>query len=148
MQTFIPEGSDFAKTAALLDFKRLNKQGVEIYQIMRINAGLTIGFKNHPACLMWKGHESTLYKYAEAIYTEIGLRGFKTNTMFKIQDVYRAYFTTTKTPEWLDDIRVIITHRGNLFRKFPEHYPQYANYKDYLNYVCCERCNYFWPTHT
>lgn len=148
MQTFMSEGSDFAKTAYYLDDKRLNKQGVEAYQIFRINAGFTKGFRNHPACLMWKDHESTLFLYSQAIYQEINRRGFNTNTMSKITGVYEECFTKTDQPPWQDDIRVIITHRGNLFRKFPEHYPQYADYTDYLNYVCCDHCNYFWPTHT
>lgn len=147
MQTFMPEGRDFAKTAYYLDDKRLNKQGVEAYQIFRINAGVVNGFKNHPACLMWRGYESTLLKYATEIYKEIDRRGFNTNTMFKITDTYQEHFNETPEPYWFNDIKLILTHRGNLFKKFPEHYEKYSRFKNYKRYTCCVNCNYYWPTH-
>jgi hypothetical protein len=147
MQTFMPEGSDFGKTARNLDYKRLNKQGVEAYQIFRINAGLTNGFKNHPACLMWKGHESTLLEYSKEIYKEVERRHYSNATLDKIYNIYNEYYSATAEPDWLDDIRVVITHRGNLFRKMPDFYPEYSGFTDYRRYACCNVCNYYWPTH-
>ena len=52
MQTFLPYRS-FSFSAGILDSRRLNKQIVEAYQIITGR----VPNKNHPACLMWKGHE-------------------------------------------------------------------------------------------
>ena len=56
MQTFLPY-NDFKKTAACLDNRRLGKQRVEAYQILRIISGKRTsgGWLRHPAVLMWKG---------------------------------------------------------------------------------------------
>jgi hypothetical protein len=148
MQTFMPGGIDFDESAKVLDVKRLNKQGLESYQILRVNAGLTKGWRNHPACLMWKGHESSLLDYTKAIYREISNRGYKTDLLEKIEDVYDTHFTKTSAPQWLNNDSVKITHRGRLFIKFPEHYPQYQYESEiYTEHVCCDRCSYYWPTH-
>lgn len=43
---------------------------------------------------------------------------------------------------------VTITHRGRLYEKAPDLYPQYEpEFNVYRKYVCCERCTYHWPTH-
>ena len=148
MQTFMPGGLDFDESAQALDVKRLNKQGLESYQIFRVNAGLTKGWKNHPACLMWKGHESTLLEYTEAIYREIAKRGYKTDLLEKIHDVYHSHFKQSPAPIWLGENRLKVTHRGRLHIKSPEQYPQYQpESENYTDYVCCDRCSYYWPTH-
>ena len=76
MQTFLPY-SDYDQVAQVLDNKRLNKQILESYQILKVLSGQspTGGWRNHPAVLMWKGHESELYKYAHRMMNEASLRG-------------------------------------------------------------------------
>lgn len=148
MQTFMPHGADFEATAAMLDQKRLNKQGVECYQIMRTLAGMTKGWKNHPAVLMWKGYESSLLQYTEAIYNEIDNRGYKADTFNLVVDVFNENFTLTEEPQWIHSDRLKITHRGRLWFKDPEHYWQYMpEAACYEKYVCCSHCLYFWPSH-
>src|SRR3954467_7485357 len=62
MQSFLPY-ADFARTAAVLDPRRLGKQRVEAIQILR---GLTVanyGWRHHPAVKMWAGYEEALARY-------------------------------------------------------------------------------------
>ena len=77
MQTFLPY-PDFTASAQSLDSKRLGKQRVEAIQIMRTLLGIsTRGWRNHPAVLMWEGHEAALWRYTDAICTEWVERGYR-----------------------------------------------------------------------
>lgn len=149
MQTFLPH-EDFAQSASVLDSKRLNKQLLEGRQIYGILASgkLTGAWVNHPAVKMWRGCNDYLFGYLEQIKIECVKRGIKTDTNWTVivatrqNDVSRYHYSE---PAWLGDDRVHESHRNNLFIKDPEHYSQY---KDAHRTVCCDRCNYFWPTHT
>jgi hypothetical protein len=57
MQTFLPYYS-FEESAKCLDYRRLGKQRVEVYQIINILEGKnkTNGWVNHPAVKMWIGY--------------------------------------------------------------------------------------------
>jgi len=57
MQTFMPYGSQYDQTAKCLDVKRLGKQRVETYQILKALLGESKGWRNHPATRMWEGYE-------------------------------------------------------------------------------------------
>lgn len=118
MQTFLPL-PDFAETARVLDNKRLGKQRVEAYQITRVLAGLTRGWRNHPAVLMWQDYEPALFEYGRVICREWIERGFNDNLYDK--------FPTAKiiVPSWLGDMRLHLSHQSNLIRKLPEHYRQH-----------------------
>jgi hypothetical protein len=48
MQTFLPYSS-FEESARILDYRRLGKQRVEAWQILRSLDGITKGWSNHPA---------------------------------------------------------------------------------------------------
>ena len=152
MQTFLPHGPDFTATAKCLDYRRLVKQAVEGYQILRALAGLTNGWTNHPATKMWRGHEGWLVVYLDAILDEMDHRGYSTATRAKIHDLADQAFPCwedDKMPPWLIDDRVAITHRGRLFEKSPSLYTSFfLDASTYKQYTCCERCNYYWPTHT
>jgi Pyrimidine dimer DNA glycosylase len=147
MQTFVPYGSSFRSNAKVLDDKRLRKQGVECYQILRANRGLTKGWVNHPATRMWAGHEQSLVSYTREIYREIIKRGFNGQLWGTIEDEFYDDSIREVTPYWLGDTRVQITHRGRLYEKDPEFYDLFVPWADYRGQVCCERCNYYWPTH-
>ena len=56
MQTFLPY-ADFNKSAEVLDNRRLNKQILEGYQILKVlgNPDPRAGWRNHPAVKMWRG---------------------------------------------------------------------------------------------
>jgi hypothetical protein len=76
MQTFLPY-RDFNSTAYCLDYRRLGKQRLETYQIIRVLTGLSTGWANHPAVKMWKGYVPALKAYYNAIVFEWIERGYE-----------------------------------------------------------------------
>ena len=152
MQTFLPY-KDFVKSAQVLDSKRLNKQILEGYQILKVlnNPDPRAAWRNHPAVKMWEGHEVALYLYIMAMAKEADLRGIKTDkNRDNIRVLKMATFNNwgSTKPKWfinketLD--RLTESHRANLYRKDPEFYDGFRN--DNAN-PCCEKCQYFWVTH-
>jgi hypothetical protein len=156
MQTFLPS-TNFSWAAQMLDSKRLNKQILEGYQILNVLSGQspTGGWRNHPAVLMWKNHEGSLLTYLRYMIKEAKQRGIKTdknetninNLVKKVGDSWNY-----KMPKWFDDdlsaMRIVTTHRANLFNKDPLYYAkfQYATTSPY-NTPCCSTCKYYWVTH-
>jgi hypothetical protein len=129
MQTFLPY-PDFVKTARMLDPRRLGRQRVEAYQILRVLAGLTRGWVNHPAVLMWRGFEIALSAYMDAMIDEWEARGYR-NTMYRVS-VPERY----EMPPWLGDEAFHAAHRSNLLRKAPEYYRSFwPEEPDDLEYV-------------
>lgn len=122
MQTFVPYGSDFAKTARVLDRQRLGKQRVEAYQIIQALTNPMYGWQNHPAVKMWRGHVEALAMYGVAICDEWIRRGYK-DTM---RERFEPYCPPMQAdmPVWLNSDDVVVSHRANLVRKAPEHYAE------------------------
>jgi hypothetical protein len=128
MQTFLPY-PDYTQSAQALDRKRLGKQRVEAWQILKAltNGG---GWANHPATRMWAGHEASLCDYARAMCDEWIARGYK--------DTMRDRFPTASgpTPVWVGDDAFHMAHRSMLIQKNPEHYrPLFPDTPDDLVYV-------------
>lgn len=154
MQVFLSEYK-FEDVAKALDTKRLVKQLLEGRQILQTLSGESAGWRNHPAVKMFIGHEGVLYLYLTAIRDEMKSRGYKwENNWEVIERVHTQYFPNQERailPEWMDGEefdRVVITHRGRLYAKAPELYPQYElEYNIHRDYVCCDKCNYYWTTH-
>lgn len=154
MQVFLPE-KDFYHSASVLDQKRLVKQLLEGRQIMTILVGenKTKAWTNHPAVRMFSERHSALFAYLVAIRDEMQARGYKwENNWNEIQRMMDENPQEYSLPEWMNDeytiSSVLTTHRGRLYEKAPELYPQYrAEYEVYKDYVCCDRCTYHWPTH-
>ena len=152
MQVFLPH-EYFPETASVLDQKRLVKQLLEGRQILAAIAGETKGWVNHPATKMFRNSPNTLFKYLNAIATEMNIRGYKFENNWEAINKY--YFKLRDTdlgkPSWMygEELnKVITTHRANLYLKAPDLYPQYEYEADrYRSLVCCDRCNYYWPTH-
>jgi hypothetical protein len=117
----------------VLDNKRLGKQRVEAYQITRVLAGLTKGWRNHPAVLMWKDYEPALFEYGRIICQEWIRRGYKDTLFDKFPKESIIY------PAWLGDMRLHISHQANLVRKDPEYYRKYFPEVD-------ETMPYYWVT--
>jgi len=156
MQTFLPS-TNFSWAAQMLDSKRLNKQILEGYQILNVLSGQspTGGWRNHPAVLMWKNHEGSLLTYLRYMIKEAKQRGIKTdknetNINNLVKKVGGSW--NYKMPKWFDDdlsaMRIVTTHRANLFNKDPLYYAkfQYATTSPY-NTPCCSTCKYYWVTH-
>lgn len=133
MQTFLPY-PDFVQSARILDDRRLGRQRVEAYQILRVLAGMTKGWVNHPAVKMWRGHEMALSAYMNVMIDEWERRGFR-NNMMRVA-VVREY----DLPHWFGEPDFHAAHRSNLLRKFPDHYGRYwPDEPDDLEYVWPER---------
>lgn len=149
MQTFVPY-ADFAESAAVLDNKRLNKQLLEGRQIYNILAqdkrhGAWV---NHPAVKMWRGFNVALYNYLRAIKDECDYRGIKTDKNWEaIEHIYKfdyGHGVNLIMPPWWGDNRIHESHRNNLYVKDAMYYAEFSNAK---RTTCCDKCNYFWPTH-
>lgn len=75
MQTFLPFPSLLA-SAVTLDDRRLGKQRVEAFQILRALVFPTYGWKHHPAVAMWRGFTPALVGYGLTICREWERRGY------------------------------------------------------------------------
>lgn len=118
VQTFLPY-PDLRRSAACLDTRRLGKQRVEAYQLLRVLQGLTRGWANHPAARMWRGHEAALGAYMNACIDEWVGRGYR-NTMVKVR------VSRYRLPAWFGDDPFHASHRANLLRKDPAWYRQFG----------------------
>jgi hypothetical protein len=149
MQTFVPY-ADHQMSAKALDNKRLNKQlleGRQIYKILSSNQNKG-AWVNHPAVKMWKYFDNALFEYLLVIKIECDSRGISTEKNWKALlhmhewNWFRG--SNVVMPNWWEDERVHQSHRNNLYIKDPEHYSQFFNDE---RVSCCEKCNYYWPTH-
>jgi hypothetical protein len=158
MQTFLPY-KDFDKSAQALDSKRLNKQILECYQILKVlsNPDPRAGWRNHPAVKMWRGYEGSLLNYTMAMVREADIRGIKTDkNLFNIQVLATAegMFWGHDLPDWYnDDIkmqRLTTTHKANLYKKDPIYYFDFYSSVAESNPCCPNRkepCKYYWVAH-
>jgi GH15 family glucan-1,4-alpha-glucosidase len=156
MQTFLPF-KDFTMSAQALDNKRLNKQVLECYQILKVlgNQDPKAGWRNHPAVKMWRGSEAVLWNYTMVMIDEATNRGIKTDkNMENLMALYKTegIYWGLSDPKWFNDsvkvARVTTTHQANLYKKDPQYYFEfYDAVSDKDNKPCCEGCNYYWVTH-
>jgi hypothetical protein len=152
MQTFLPY-KDFTKSANVLDSKRLNKQILEGYQILKVlnSDDPRAAWRNHPAVKMWRGSETHLYDYVLSMANVATLRGIKTDkNLENIETLRKATLQNwgTKKPFWINNKSIVDrlteSHRANLYRKDPEFYFEFAG--NQAN-PCCDKCQYYWVTH-
>jgi len=150
MQTFVPY-PDVDLSAMALDSKRLNKQlleGRQVYKILATNQR-SGAWVNHPAVKMWRNYDTGLYHYLTAIRDECDRRGISWQKNWDaIQTMHDNNWhrgDKAVMPAWWNDDRVHASHRHNLYVKDSEYYSVFDNEP---NSPCCEKCNYFWPTHT
>ena len=126
MQTFLPY-PEFDKSAACLDMRRLGKQRVEAYQILRSLCGDTKGWRNHPATKMWDGHRGSLVRYMKAMIDEWTRRGYKDSIWPNwCAAMYTFPILEFKDPKWLGDPLFHASHRSNLLRKDYSFYSKYG----------------------
>lgn len=120
VNTFLPK-PDFHESARLLDNKRLGKQRVEAWQILKALMGQSKGWRHHPATLMWEGHERSLCEYGMAICDEWISRGYK-DTLRPRFEFFREQFPEGTPPPWLGNPQFHLSHQSNLKRKDAVHY--------------------------
>lgn len=134
MQTFLPY-DDFKFSAQCLDNKRVGKQRVEAWQILNALRGLSKGWVNHPATVMWRGYEQALIHYGMVMSAEWQERGFNDN----MYERFRAELETLDydMPWWFGYSQFHITHKSNLYRKDPVYYSEFADIGGDLPYMWC-----------
>ena len=76
MQTFLPY-PDLRVSCQVLDDRRLGKQRVETYQILRALTWPQYAWKNHPAVRMWRGFVPALVVYGLESCREWVRRGYR-----------------------------------------------------------------------
>lgn len=132
MQTFLPS-PDFAESARALDDRRLGKQRVEVLQIVRALTVPGYAWRNHPAVLMWAGHEEALEAYLHAVCDEWGRRGHADSCRATVRaELAGRGLPPPRTqaelaaagalPAWVGDDAVHRSHRAALAAKDPERY--------------------------
>lgn len=134
MQTFLPFPS-YVQSAESLDYRRLGKQRVETYQILRTLRGESKGWERHPATRMWQGHEFNLACYGAIMCQAWRLRGYKDSLLGYFEDAM-LILPVTIQPAWFGRDDIHLSHRSNLVRKLPSHYgPLFPGVPDNLPYV-------------
>ena len=158
MQTFLPY-ADFTESAKALDSKRLNKQILECYQILKVlsNPDPRAGWRNHPAVKMWRGYEHMLFLYTGAMVREADKRGIKTDkNVANLLALSAQHFDEWGTgfPAWLKDSktmqRLTTTHKANLYKKDPVYYFEFFSSVAKSKPCCPDRkepCKYYWVAH-
>lgn len=132
MQTFLPY-PDFAKSAAVLDDRRLGKQRVETLQMIRALTRETYGWKRHPAVRMWTGHVEALAAYGATVCAEWVRRGYADTCAATMSEDLRLVGIMTVRdqsrlaaagllPSWLGEDRVHASHQAALLRKDTPYY--------------------------
>jgi hypothetical protein len=146
VQTFLPH-PDFAASVRSLDQKRLGKQRVEVIQVVRALTVPDYAWRNHPAALMWRGHEEALGRYGlESCEAWLDLGFGDTCAATIVADLAAAGITTVRSqaelsaagalPPWLGDPDLHRSHQSALVRKDPAFYrPLFPDVPDDLPYV-------------
>ena len=117
MQTFLPY-PDFKQCAQVLDGKRLGKQIVESFQILKCLSypeGTKMAWINHPAVKMWRGYAPALIMYTREIRKEALRRGYNSKFEFLEQESFDM-------PPWMGHKLLHLSQQANLVRKNAEFY--------------------------
>ena len=113
--TFLPY-PDIEKSLLSLDKRRLGKQRVEAFQIMKALNGETKGWRNHPATLMWKGYEDLLKIYYNKSLEIWEIKGGK-NVVLKPVEISDHTKALENKPWWFGFGPLHDSHKAALIRK-------------------------------
>jgi hypothetical protein len=152
VQTFLPY-ADFAASAAVLDDRRLGKQRVETFQVLRASTWPSYGWKNHPATRMWRGFVPALVSYGVAVCAEWEARGHADAVREQLLRftagrhlTWRELRDSGQLPPWIGQDAVHVSHRSALVSKDPEHYrPLFPEVPEGLPYVWPSASFPLWP---
>ena len=122
MQTFLPY-PDLRASCVVLDDRRLGKQRVETFQILRALTWPAYAWKNHPAVRMWRGFVPALVEYGLENCREWTRRGYADS----VAEQLLAWTGGTAPsgaplPPWFGLEPLHLSHRSALLRKDPAHY--------------------------
>jgi hypothetical protein len=128
VQTFLPY-PDLRLSCQVLDDRRLGKQRVETYQVLRALTWPQYAWKNHPAVRMWRGFVPALVAYGLESCREWTRRGYADSVAEQLvawtggQEPVGA-----PLPPWFGLEALHLSHRSALLRKEPEWYrPMFAS---------------------
>lgn len=152
MQTFLPYANP-RTSAAALDDRRLGKQRVETFQVLRALTWPEYGWKNHPVTRMWRGFVPALVAYGLACVDEWRARGRADATRAALVEFtggvepdWDELHDRGEVPPWVGDEALHLSHRSSLVRKDPEHYrPLFGDVPDDLPYVWPDAAFPRWP---
>jgi hypothetical protein len=135
-------------SAKVLDRQRLGKQRIETKQIVQTLLGESkgLGWANHPAVLMWKGHEYQLCIFGVWTCREWILRGYEDNqlTWFVSKSLELSWSGASELyPLWFGNERVHGSHKRKLIWKDPDWY--LPRFPEYYGEKFDEEPAYFWP---
>ncbi len=152
MQTFLPY-PDPRRSAAALDDRRLGKQRVETFQVLRALTWPTYGWKHHPVTRMWRGFLPALVAYGLACVDEWEARGRSDATRAALLEFtggvvpdWDVLHDRGEVPPWVGDEALHLSHRSSLVRKDPGLYrPLFGDVPDDLPYVWPDPSFPLWP---
>ncbi|MFL6079760.1 MAG: MSMEG_6728 family protein [Ornithinibacter sp.] len=152
MQTFLPY-PDPRASAAVLDDRRLGKQRVETFQVLRALTWPQYGWKHHPVVKMWRGFVPALVSYGLACVDEWRARGRADATRTALLEFtggaepdWDELHDAGAVPPWVGDESLHLSHRSALVRKDPGHYrPIFGDLPDDLPYVWPDAAFPRWP---
>lgn len=138
MQTFLPY-ADLRASCVVLDDRRLGKQRVETFQILRALTWPTYAWKSHPAVRMWRGFTPGLVLYGVESCREWTRRGYADSVLPQLLEWSGGEVPVDPAlPPWFGVAQLHRSHRSALLRKDPVHYrPLFGDEPDDLPY--------FWP---
>ena len=146
MQTFLPY-ADLRASSVVLDDRRLGKQRVETFQILRALTWPTYAWKNHPAVRMWRGFVPALVAYGLANCAEWSRRGYADSVGPQLLGWTGGHPPRDlELPPWFGLEAVHRSHRSALVRKDPAFYrPLFGQVPDDLPYAWPATVFPSWP---
>ena len=122
MQTFLPY-PDLRVSCVVLDDRRLGKQRVETYQILRALTWPQYAWKNHPAVRMWRGFLPALVEYGLHNCREWTRRGYADAVAPQLLAWTGGEEPVgAPLPPWFGLEALHLSHRSALLRKDPAFY--------------------------
>jgi hypothetical protein len=122
VQTFLPF-PDLGVSSAGLDDRRLGKQRVETFQILRALTWPDYAWKNHPAVRMWRGFVPALVEYGLENCREWVRRGHAESVAEQLLGWAGGREPgDAPRPPWFGLEQLHLSHRSALLRKDPAHY--------------------------
>ena len=122
MQTFLPY-PDLRASCVVLDDRRLGKQRVETFQILRALTWPEYAWKNHPAVRMWRGFVPALVEYGLENCREWTRRGYADSVAEQLVAWTGGQPPSgAPLPPWFGLEPLHLSHRSALLRKDPAFY--------------------------
>jgi len=122
VQTFLPY-PDLRTSCLVLDDRRLGKQRVETFQILRALTWPDYAWKNHPAVRMWRGFVPALVAYGFANCREWTRRGYADTVAPQLLGWSGGTEPVDPPlPPWFGIEALHLSHRSALLRKDPDWY--------------------------